>query len=297
MGYEFGFVPLNDDVSASVNSVFGRTGAVAASVGDYTAAQVTNAADKSSGTTQAFTGSITANSASVSGPITGTAITGTTGTFSGNILANSASVPGSLSAASHLGGTAAFTGAITASSASVSGSLSAVTGAFTGAVSTTGLTGTTAIFTNALTANSASVSGGLSGSSLSISGTTGPQFNSLGLGIAAASVVGTFATVPPASASVQTQLGTNLQLGVAYQNTLLYDVRVTIFLSISVNTSGAISLGVGPTNTPTQRVIEGGVTTVGFLPITFKIPTNYYALLSIAGTVTDSIAGQYVEAA
>lgn len=42
-----------------VTSVFGRTGAVAATSGDYTAAQVTNAADKSSGSTQAFTAAIT----------------------------------------------------------------------------------------------------------------------------------------------------------------------------------------------------------------------------------------------
>ncbi len=41
---------------ATVTSVFGRGGAVVATLGDYTAAQVTNAADKNSATTQTFSG-------------------------------------------------------------------------------------------------------------------------------------------------------------------------------------------------------------------------------------------------
>lgn len=41
-----------------VSSVFTRTGAVTAQTGDYTAAQVTNAADKSSGSQQNFTGEV-----------------------------------------------------------------------------------------------------------------------------------------------------------------------------------------------------------------------------------------------
>jgi hypothetical protein len=44
--------------SAPVSSVFSRTGAVTAQSGDYTAAQVTNAADKSSGSQQNFTGEL-----------------------------------------------------------------------------------------------------------------------------------------------------------------------------------------------------------------------------------------------
>ena len=46
--------------SAPVSTVFGRTGAVVAQIGDYTAAQVTNAADKSSASTQTFTGNLSA---------------------------------------------------------------------------------------------------------------------------------------------------------------------------------------------------------------------------------------------
>lgn len=42
----------------AVSSVFGRTGAITAQIGDYTAAQVTNAADKSAAGAQVFTGNI-----------------------------------------------------------------------------------------------------------------------------------------------------------------------------------------------------------------------------------------------
>lgn len=118
----------------------------------------------------------------------------------------------------------------------------------------------------------------------------------IGIAIAAPIVAGTTATAPPTSATIQTALG-NLALGTAFQNTLSYDVRLTVYLSVTVNTSGVISLGVGTTNTPVQSTIVSGVTTVGFVPVTFKIPAGQYALLSISGTVTDSIAGQYLEAA
>lgn len=45
---------------AAVATVFSRSGAVVAQNGDYTAAQVTNAADKSSASTQTFTGGVSA---------------------------------------------------------------------------------------------------------------------------------------------------------------------------------------------------------------------------------------------
>ena len=41
--------------AGAVSSVFGRTGAIVPTIGDYTAAQVTNAADKASASAQAFT--------------------------------------------------------------------------------------------------------------------------------------------------------------------------------------------------------------------------------------------------
>lgn len=77
--------------SAPVSSVFTRTGAITAVSGDYTAAQVTNAADKSSASTQTFTGNVSAPAIVASG-LTGATATSryvgatisgapTTGTF------------------------------------------------------------------------------------------------------------------------------------------------------------------------------------------------------------------------
>lgn len=57
--------------TAPVSSVFGRTGAITANSGDYTAAKVTNAADRASGSSQLFTGGIgyaTGGAVSSSGP-------------------------------------------------------------------------------------------------------------------------------------------------------------------------------------------------------------------------------------
>jgi len=53
-------LPSGGGGGGAVTSVFSRTGAVVKQAGDYTAADVTNAADKSSGSSQAFTGSVQA---------------------------------------------------------------------------------------------------------------------------------------------------------------------------------------------------------------------------------------------
>lgn len=50
--------------TGSVTSVFGRSGVVVATSGDYTAAQVTNAADKSSSSAQTFSGGVVSANAS-----------------------------------------------------------------------------------------------------------------------------------------------------------------------------------------------------------------------------------------
>lgn len=54
------FSNLKAAIPGGVTSVFGRTAAVTAQTGDYTAAQVTNAADLSSSSQQAFTGEVKA---------------------------------------------------------------------------------------------------------------------------------------------------------------------------------------------------------------------------------------------
>jgi len=93
-------------------------------------------------------------------------------------------------------------------------------------------------------------------------------------------------TAPPVSAA------STLALGTAYQNALNYDVLLLVCLNVTVNTSGVLKLGVGPTSTPTQQNIVSGVTTTGqwFIPI--YLPSSYYALLSTTGTITVAIDGQ-----
>lgn len=182
-----------------VSSVFTRTGAVVATTGDYTAAQVTNAADLTSGSVL----------------------------FTGNIYSNQ---PGSARAA--IGG--------------VGPSLQS------------GLQLQNAESGSSLYRSSAGV--------LTFSGGVG--------------------TTPAASSTP------SLVLGTAYQNVLGYDILLTAYLNITVNTSGVVKLGVGPTTTPTQQTLVTGVTSIGFLTVPIWLPNQYYALLSVSGTITDTLVGQ-----
>ena len=95
------FSPITTGGAGTITSVFGRTGpAIVAAIGDYTAAQVSNAADTSAATTQTFTGEVVAPSLGASG-ITGTQAGrfvgicgGTTGPASGTFQAGDCVVDG-----------------------------------------------------------------------------------------------------------------------------------------------------------------------------------------------------------
>ncbi len=123
-----------------------------------------------------------------------------------------------------------------------------------------------------------------------------PQLNALGINTTAPTVAGTIATVPPTNATIQTALG-NLALGTAFQNTLSYDVMMYVYVAITVDTSLVLKLGVGTTTTPTQATIITGTTALGIVDVAFRIPAGQYALLSVSGTGTEAIVGQYLEAA
>jgi hypothetical protein len=97
---------------------------------------------------------------------------------------------------------------------------------------------------------------------------------------------GGVATLPPVSAAP------TLALGTAYQNTLGYDVMLCVYLSVTVNTSGVLKLGVGPTTTPTQQTLVTGITSTGLWPVPIYLPNTYYALLSVTGTITVAVDGQ-----
>jgi hypothetical protein len=97
------------------------------------------------------------------------------------------------------------------------------------------------------------------------------------------------------SSVIQTALG-NLALGTAFENTLPYDVWLTVYLAVTANTSLVVQDGVGPTSSPTQTTIITGTVATGIVPVRAKVPAGQYRLLSVSGTATDAIVGQYLEA-
>ena len=87
-----------------------------------------------------------------------------------------------------------------------------------------------------------------------------------------------------------------LIVGTAFHNTLGYDVVLTVYLSVTAATSASILLGVGKTTTPTQQTIVSGLTIASqqIIPVTIYLPSAYYALLSVSGTITETISGQQI---
>ncbi len=96
----------------------------------------------------------------------------------------------------------------------------------------------------------------------------------------------TVATNPGASSAP------TLALGTAYQNTLGYDIVLTVYLAVTANVNGVVKLGTDSSATPAQQTIIGASTLTGVWPIPIYLPNNYYALLSTTGTITVSITGQ-----
>lgn len=119
---------------------------------------------------------------------------------------------------------------------------------------------------------------------------------SLGLDATTPTENGTVASNPPTSAAIQTALG-NLAFGSAWQNTLDYDVRLTVYVAVTANTSLVLEDGVGTSATPAQTTIVTGTVATGFISVSAKVPAGQYRLLSKSGTETSAIVGQYVEAA
>jgi hypothetical protein len=123
------------------------------------------------------------------------------------------------------------------------------------------------------------------------------QVQSLGYGTTPPNITGTEASSPGVSPGVLQAILGNLSAGTAWQNTTQYDVNLTVYLSVSANTSLVVKDGVGPTATPNQITIITGSTQLGIIPLRVKVPTGQYRLLSLSGTQTSAIVGQYLEAA
>lgn len=86
----------------------------------------------------------------------------------------------------------------------------------------------------------------------------------------------------------------SLSLGSDYQNTLGYDVMLSVYLSVTSALGGNILLGTGPSSSPTQQTIVSSITlaALNIVPINIYLPANYYANLSTSGTISASISGQ-----
>ena len=74
----------------------------------------------------------------------------------------------------------------------------------------------------------------------------------------------------------------SVALGTAIQNSLGYDVLVNYSLSVSVVGSGTLSVGVGPTSTPTTDVVNQFVTSGTFNSVstTAIVPSGYWLLIN-----------------
>lgn len=96
------------------------------------------------------------------------------------------------------------------------------------------------------------------------------------------------------SSSPSASQDSSLVLGTAYQNTLGYDVMITVYLDVTAALIASVLLGVGPTSSPTQQTIISGITlsALSIVPISIYLPSGYYAKLSTSGTITASISGQ-----
>lgn len=99
----------------------------------------------------------------------------------------------------------------------------------------------------------------------------------------------------PFNVSGVPSFATTLSLGTAFQNVGQKDIVLTVYLNITVNTTGTLSAGVGSTNTPTTQTLLSGLTALGFFPVTLYVPANYYALITVSN-ITASITGQQATA-
>lgn len=116
--------------------------------------------------------------------------------------------------------------------------------------------------------------------------TSGVLARALALGTAAVpSVPSTIATAPPSSNTVRTALGA-LTIGAAYQNTLSYDVVVTVAVVVTAATAATLAAGVGSTSSPTTDPAIAAFSTPCVVNLTYVVPAGYYLLITDGGTIT-----------
>jgi hypothetical protein len=105
--------------------------------------------------------------------------------------------------------------------------------------------------------------------------------------VTGAATSATLITAPPASASVAVTLGTPLQ------NTLGYDAQLVVFVKVTAATSATILAGVSSVSTPPVNPYVQSDSLTGVTAIPLYVPSNYYALVSTQGTITESATGMW----
>jgi len=148
------------------------------------------------------------------------------------------------------------------------------------------VTGTGAITYGSITTN-ALLNTALTASTLRLK--TGPiSFDGGTTSISTSS--GSLVSSPPASATATTTFGTSLTAATAKQNTNGYDVLLNICVTVTSATAATLTLGIGPTSTPTVDTVVSSFTVATSTVFTFSayVPSTYYVLVSSTGTPTIS---------
>lgn len=111
---------------------------------------------------------------------------------------------------------------------------------------------------------------------------------SVGVVASGTPTAGTIRTAPPASATA-ISFGSSLTLGTALQNTLGYDILVSVCVVVSAATSANFQIGVGSTNTPTKNdILPAAISAAETFTVSVIVPHNYYVLLDKTGTSSTS---------
>ena len=90
----------------------------------------------------------------------------------------------------------------------------------------------------------------------------------------------------PVQASAATSTFGSMAVGTPLQNTANYPILVNLSVVVTAAGSSVISIGVGPTNTPTAQAVTAAFSTAGTFDFSFVVPSKFYAEITTSGFVT-----------
>lgn len=106
--------------------------------------------------------------------------------------------------------------------------------------------------------------------------------------VVATSLTPAFTTIntAPVASHIATPGFGSLVVGTPKQNTLGYDVLITVSIAVTVAVSGSVNVGVGATATPTVDAVTDTITATGVVSFAVIVPKNYYLSVTLTGTLT-----------